>query len=154
VTFLKVALFCLAATMVGMVFLNFVLRYGFSSGIAVSEEAARFAMVWSGFVGATIALIEKGHLSVSFVVDRLPPALATSVIAVAQGLCLVVSALLAVGCWNLVMLNMTMLATLTKLPLGLALYGAGFFFSVNATGLIGLQLLQTLRTRPVRWQGE
>ena len=42
---------CLAV-MVVLVFGNVVLRYGFNSGIAFSEEMSRWAFVWLIFVGA------------------------------------------------------------------------------------------------------
>jgi hypothetical protein len=45
---------CLAA-MVVLVFGNVVLRYGFNSGIAVSEELSRWLFVWLTFMGASSA---------------------------------------------------------------------------------------------------
>ncbi len=49
------AVACLAG-MVVLVFGNVVLRYGFNSGIVVSEEAARWLLVWLTFLGAIVAL--------------------------------------------------------------------------------------------------
>ena len=46
---------CLAL-MVVMVFGNVVLRYGFNSGITVSEELSRWLFVWMTFLGAIVAL--------------------------------------------------------------------------------------------------
>lgn len=37
------------------VFVNVVLRYGFGSGIAASEELSRLLFVWMVFIGATAA---------------------------------------------------------------------------------------------------
>ena len=42
--------------MVVMVFGNVVLRYGFNSGITVSEELSRWLFVWMTFLGAIVAL--------------------------------------------------------------------------------------------------
>ena len=42
--------------MVVMVFGNVVLRYGFNSGITVSEELSRWLLVWITFMGAIFAL--------------------------------------------------------------------------------------------------
>ncbi|MDO9402777.1 MAG: TRAP transporter small permease [Polaromonas sp.] len=62
----------LLALMVVLVFGNVVLRYGFNSGITVSEELSRWFFIWMTFLGAIVALREHGHLGVDMVVSRLP----------------------------------------------------------------------------------
>ena len=64
---------CLAL-MVVMVFGNVVLRYGFNSGITVSEELSRWLFVWMTFLGALVAMREHAHLGTDMLVARLPPA--------------------------------------------------------------------------------
>src|SRR3954466_4505042 len=76
---------CLAV-MVVLVFGNVVLRYGFNSGITVSEEVSRWLFIWGTFIGALVAMREHGHLGMDMVVSKLPPA--------GKKLCLVVSHLL------------------------------------------------------------
>ena len=44
---------CLAVMAVA-VFVNVVLRYGFGSGIAASEELSRLLFVWMVFIGAAL----------------------------------------------------------------------------------------------------
>ena len=61
------------AVMVVLVFGNVVLRYGFNSGIAVSEEVSRWLFVWLTFMGATVAIKEHGHLGTDFLLAKLPP---------------------------------------------------------------------------------
>jgi TRAP-type C4-dicarboxylate transport system permease small subunit len=61
------------AVMVLLVFGNVVLRYGFNSGITVSEEVSRWLFIWGTFLGAIVALRERGHLGIDMVVGRLPP---------------------------------------------------------------------------------
>jgi TRAP-type C4-dicarboxylate transport system permease small subunit len=58
--------------MVVLVFGNVVMRYGFNSGITVSEELSRWLFIWGTFLGALVALRERGHLGVDMVVARLP----------------------------------------------------------------------------------
>ena len=70
-SFLMVA--CLAL-MVVMVFGNVVLRYGFNSGITVSEELSRWLFVWMTFLGALVALRTHSHLGTDSLVARLPRA--------------------------------------------------------------------------------
>ena len=48
--FLKFLVVFFLATMVILVFGNVVLRYGFNSGITVSEEVSRWAFVWLLFL--------------------------------------------------------------------------------------------------------
>ena len=50
--FLVVA--CLVA-MVIMVFGNVVLRYGFNSGISISDEMSRYCFIWLTYIGAMVA---------------------------------------------------------------------------------------------------
>ncbi len=68
------ALIALAlAIMVVLVFGNVVLRYGFNSGITVSEELSRWLFIWGTFMGAVVALREHAHMGVDSLVRRLPP---------------------------------------------------------------------------------
>jgi TRAP-type C4-dicarboxylate transport system permease small subunit len=45
------------------VFINVVLRYGFGSGIAASEELSRLLFVWMVFIGATAAYPLGEHMA-------------------------------------------------------------------------------------------
>ena len=58
------------ALMVVLVFGNVVLRYGFNSGIAVSEEVSRYLFIWLTFIGAVIAVHEHAHLGVDTLAQR------------------------------------------------------------------------------------
>lgn len=57
----------LMATCLGVmavaVFFNVVLRYGFGSGIAASEELSRLLFVWMVFIGATAAYPAGEHMA-------------------------------------------------------------------------------------------
>lgn len=57
-------LIALLAGMVGMVFVNVVLRYGFNTGINFSEELSRFFFVWLTFVGTVVTFREHSHIGV------------------------------------------------------------------------------------------
>jgi TRAP-type C4-dicarboxylate transport system permease small subunit len=58
---------CLAV-MTGAVFLNVLLRYGFGSGIAASEELSRLLFVWMVFIGATAAYPMGEHMAFTSIV--------------------------------------------------------------------------------------
>jgi TRAP-type C4-dicarboxylate transport system permease small subunit len=53
---------CLAV-MATAVFINVVLRYGFGSGVAASEELSRLLFVWMVFIGATAAYPKGEHMA-------------------------------------------------------------------------------------------
>ena len=62
--FLKGVIALCLAVMVVLVFGNVVLRYGFNSGITISEELSRWLLVWLTFLGAIVAVREHSHLGV------------------------------------------------------------------------------------------
>ena len=77
-----------------LVFGNVVLRYGFNSGITVSEELSRWLFVWLTFLGALIGLREHAHLGTDALVGRLGPR--------GKKVCLFIShALMLLICWML-----------------------------------------------------
>ena len=61
---------CLAVMAVA-VFINVVLRYGFGSGIAASEEVSRLLFVWMVFIGATAAYPVGEHMAFTSLVAML-----------------------------------------------------------------------------------
>lgn len=58
--------------MVVMVFGNVVMRYGFNSGLTLSEELSRWLFVWMTFMGGVVALNDRAHLGTDSLVSRLP----------------------------------------------------------------------------------
>lgn len=53
------------------VFVNVVLRYGFGSGVAASEELSRLLFVWMVFIGATAAYPAGEHMAFTSLVGML-----------------------------------------------------------------------------------
>ena len=130
--FLMVA--CLAV-MVVLVFGNVVLRYGFNSGITVSEELSRWLFVWLTFLGAIIAMREHAHLGMDSVVSRLPRIGKRICLIVSQVLMLVCVYLFFVGAWAQTLINIDNKAPATGLSSGL-FYGIGLVFCVSAAGIL------------------
>lgn len=143
---MKIAIVLLLAAMVAMVFGNVVLRYAFNSGITVSEELARWSLVWLTFIGAVIALRDRQHLGMDFVLRLLPR--------LAQKLCLIVSHVLMLyvtwlflaGSWRQTLLNYDVPAPVTGLSSGL-FYGIGIFFSVCAGLILLNELYRVIASR-------
>jgi TRAP-type C4-dicarboxylate transport system permease small subunit len=62
----------LVAAFTLLVFASVVLRYGFSQGLDWGEEAGRYLMIWMGFLGASLALRNGGHVGITMIRETLP----------------------------------------------------------------------------------
>ena len=129
------------AGMVVLVFGNVVLRYGFDSGILISEEISRVLFLWVTFLGAVLVMREGGHLGVDIVTAALPRA--------GRRVCRIVSnvailgccVLLAAGSWVQTLINLGNAAPISGLPTGWS-YAAGL---VAALGIGGIVLVDLIR---------
>ncbi|MFO1338526.1 MAG: TRAP transporter small permease subunit [Burkholderiaceae bacterium] len=90
------------------VFVNVVLRYGFGSGIAASEELSRLLFVWMVFIGATAAYPAGEHMAFTSLVGLLKdrPAALGVVTLLIRALVLLGCGLLAWGAWQQVVVGM------------------------------------------------
>ena len=125
---------CLAL-MVLMVFGNVVLRYGFNSGIAISEELSRWLFVWMVFLGAIIGLKEHAHLGVDSLVKVLSPFGRKVCYGLSHALMLYASVLLTEGSWKQTVLNWDTVAPASGLSVGL-FYAAGIVFGASSCVII------------------
>jgi gluconokinase len=98
---------CLAVMAVS-VFVNVVLRYGFGSGIAASEELSRLLFVWMVFIGATAAYPAGEHMAFTSLVGVLKsrPAVLAAMTALIRLLVLLACVLLGWGAWQQVVVGM------------------------------------------------
>jgi len=90
------------------VFVNVVLRYGFGSGVAASEELSRLLFVWMVFIGATAAYPAGEHMAFTSLVGLLKKrplamGLMTSLIRVAV---ILGCALVGWGAWQQVVVGL------------------------------------------------
>lgn len=126
---LEVLMFLMLLGMVGLVFMNVILRYFFNSGITWSEEMARYLFVWLIFIGAIGAMRDNAHLGVDTLIKRLKPSGQKIVYLLGQVLIFIIMAMLAVGSFDLTMINLDAKASATNLPLW-CVYGIGVVTSV------------------------
>jgi len=63
--------FVALAGMIVVITLQIIFRVFFNA-ISWSEEVARYLLVWTTFLGATLAWYRKRHIAVTFVVDGFP----------------------------------------------------------------------------------
>ena len=127
------------AIMVVLVFGNVVLRYGFNSGITISEEVSRYLFIWLTFIGAVIAVHEHAHLGVDSLVQALPRKGKLFCVVVSELLMLYTLGILFEGSWKQTVINMATKSPVAEVPLAL-IYMAGLFASV----LMGILILRNL----------
>lgn len=129
---------CMAA-MVVMVFGNVVLRYGFNSGIVVSEELSRFCFIWLTYIGAMVAAREGGHLGVDTLLKWLPVGGRKACLFLSESGMLLCNVLFFVGTWKMHDLQVTNVSSVTGLPM-IWVYGIGYVVAV-VMGAINLHVL-------------
>jgi TRAP-type C4-dicarboxylate transport system permease small subunit len=140
---LELAIALLLAAMVVLVFGNVVARYGFNSGITLSEELSRWMFIWLTFLGAVIALKERGHLGMDMVVAKLPRAGKKFCLVLGQVLSLGIVGLILQGSWEQAVINAEVSAPVSGAPMAIV-YASGIVFSVLAGLLIALDLYRVL----------
>lgn len=131
------------AAMVVMVFGNVVLRYGFNSGITLSEELSRWLFVWMTFLGAVIALNERGHLGTDSLISRLPVAGQKVCLGLSLSLMLFICWLIFKGSLEQTRINWESTSAVMETSMGY-FYASGVVFSVLAAPILLLNLVRLL----------
>jgi TRAP-type transport system small permease protein len=133
----------LLALMVVLVFGNVVLRYGFNSGITVSEEISRWFFVWLTFLGALIALHEHAHLGTDFLVGRLSVRGKKICLVIGYCLMLLMSWLMFWGALVQTKINYSATAPASELSMAW-FYGTGVVFGFSAMVILANDLWKLL----------
>jgi TRAP-type C4-dicarboxylate transport system permease small subunit len=143
---LELTIVACLSTMALLVFGNVVLRYGFNSGIAVSEELSRLLFVWLVLLGAILASRQHAHIGFDTLVKRLPPAWKKAAIAFTGTLMLAACVVFVVGGWKQTVINLD-----NSYPvLGISyawLHGSALVFGVGMGISIAFNIWDTL-TQP------
>ena len=128
---------CLGA-MALAVFVNVVLRYGFSSGLPASEELSRLLFVWMVFIGATAAYPAGEHMAFTSLVGALKhkPRLMLAMTLLIRLLVLLGCALIAWGAWQQVVVGLSSYSVVLGYPT--ALLSLPAFLCAVAIGLMAL----------------
>jgi len=117
--------------MVIMVFGNVVLRYGFNSGITMSEELSRWLFVWMTFLGSLVALRHLAHLGTDTVIARLPVLGKKICLGLSHLLMLYLCWLMLVGGWKQAVINAGSTSAVMEVSMGY-FYASGVFFAAFA----------------------
>ena len=115
---------CMVA-MVVMVFGNVVLRYGFNSGISVSDEMARYCFIWLTYIGAMVAMRDGAHLGVDTVIRKLSLRGKKICFFLSQSLMLFCNALFFIGTFKMHELQVTNVSPVVGLSM-IWVYGIGY----------------------------
>ncbi|MBX3653712.1 MAG: TRAP transporter small permease [Ramlibacter sp.] len=134
--------------MVAMVFGNVVLRYGFNSGITTSDEMSRYCFIWLTYLGAMIAMREKGHLGVDTLVKHLPVMGKKACLLVSESLMLFCNVLFFIGTWKMHELQVTNVSPVVGISM-IWIYGIGYVVAV-VMGLFNVDMLFRLFTGRLR----
>jgi TRAP-type C4-dicarboxylate transport system permease small subunit len=137
---------CLAV-MALAVFVNVVLRYGFGSGIAASEELSRLLFVWMVFIGATAAYPAGEHMAFTSLLRplRTRPAALRAMSALIHALVLAACGLLAWGAWQQVSVGWDSRSVVMGYPVALLPLPA----LLCGLAIGAMALVQLVRARPV-----
>jgi TRAP-type transport system small permease protein len=117
------------ALMVLLVFGNVVLRYGFNSGIAISEELSRWLFVWVTFMGAVVALHERGHLGTDMLISRLGITGKKICLGISYVAMLAMCAVVFKGAWEQTKINWSSTSAAMEVSMGY-FFMVGLMFSV------------------------
>ena len=103
------------------VFFNVILRYGFGSGIAASEELSRLLFVWMVFIGATAAYPAGEHMAFTSLLGLLKPMGVAIRVMTVLIRCLVIlgCVLLGAGAWQQVAVGMDTTSVVLGYPVAL-----------------------------------
>jgi TRAP-type C4-dicarboxylate transport system permease small subunit len=130
----------LLAGMTLMVFANVVLRYGFGSGIDISEELSRFFFVWLIFLGAIVAMRRNMHMGFDLVVATVSPPVRRVLLTLANGAVMGVCILILVGTLQQFHVNATNIAPVTRMPM-IWVFGVLIPMSALVGLMAGLRML-------------
>ena len=138
---------CMVA-MVIMVFGNVVLRYGFNSGIDISDEMSRYSFIWLTYIGAMVAMREKGHLGVDTLVKHLGIGGKKLCLFLSEALMLGCNVLFFVGTWKMHELQVSNVSPVVGLSM-IWVYGIGYVVG-SVMGIMNLNVIYRLLTGRLR----
>ena len=129
------------------VFVNVVLRYGFGSGIAASEELSRLLFVWMVFIGATAAYPAGEHMAFTSLVGLLKsrPAAMALVTLLIRALVVLACGLLAWGAWQQVVVGMDSHSVVLGYPTALLPLPA----LLSAVAIGAMAVIEIVRREPL-----
>jgi TRAP-type transport system small permease protein len=146
--FLELLIVVAMVAMVVMVFGNVVLRYGFNSGITVSDEMSRYCFIWLTYIGAMVAMREGGHLGVDTLVKHLGVGGKKVCLFISESLMLGCNGLFLLGTWKMHELQVTNVSPVVGISM-IWVFGIGYVVGV-VMGIMNINVLYRLLTGKLR----
>ena len=143
VKLVEFVLVLLVAGMALMVFTNVVLRYGFNTGLVISEEMTRIYFIWLTFIGAVVTFHEHGHLGVESLVRIFGRRGRVICMGLTNALIVFCCVILFQGTWMQAPLNASVHAPVSGMPM-IFVFGVGFFTSVGIGAIALWRLIRIL----------
>ena len=134
--------------MVVMVFGIVVLRYGFNSGITVSDEMSRYCVIWLTYIGAMVVMREGGHLGVDTLVKHLGTGGKKVCLFLSEALMLGCNAFFLLGTWKMHELQVTNVSPVVGISM-IWVFGIGDVVGV-VMGIMNINVLYHLLTGKLR----
>lgn len=148
-----VALAILMGALIILVFVNVVMRYGFSSGLRVTVELSRLLFVWVTMLASAVVLRYGDHLAVTEFSERFMPRLVPFLRRLAWLVILLSMAFFVYGAWRQTMITWRDISQLTGLPRGM-FYLAGVVGGVLMGGIALVRLIGNPDFEQLRPPGE
>ena len=128
-------------------------RYVLATPVSWADEVARYSMIWIVYLGAIVAVRRKAHTRIDFFVNLLPPRYARYVAVLVDGICIAFLVVLMHASQPILKIGMKMYSFALKLPV-IVIYGALPLCSLFMIAYFMLNIVETLRLKPEREQGE
>lgn len=141
----EIAIALAMITLMGLVFVNVVLRYGFDSGILFSPEASRFIFAWLVMLGAAVCLRNESHLDLRTLDDRLPVRLRQILRRAVYAVIALSSGMLCLGSARQTVENWSNISPMSGIPVGV-LYLAGAFGGAVMVVIAAIRVLRPLKS--------
>ena len=132
---------CMLA-MVVMVFGNVVLRYAFNTGITISDEMSRYCFIWLTYIGAMVAMREKGHLGVDTLVKHLGLTGKKVCLFLSEAIMLLCNALFFIGTFKMHDLQVTNISPVVGMSM-IWVYGIGYIVAA-VMGIMNVYVIYRL----------
>ncbi len=111
-------LILITSFLVGIIFLQVVLRFVFNFSIAEIDELSRYLFVWVIFLGISYGFREKAHLGVVFFVELLPPKIKKAFLIGIELLVTIFFAVVVVTGYKMVLFTMAQKSATLLIPMG------------------------------------
>ncbi len=111
-------LILITSFLVGIIFLQVVLRFVFNFSIAEIDELSRYLFVWVIFLGISYGFREKAHLGVVFFVGLLPPKIKKAFLVGIELLVTIFFVVVVVTGYKMVLFTMAQRSATLLIPMG------------------------------------